>query len=115
MDLSLLGEIKFGEGAVYQIKYKCSWCGGVLNNQTEERFKSFGNCCPACNTKYAQNAFNKHTEREVTATDRLIRQTREEMDILAIQLDRDISEQERKQVVDEMEKKFIKIKMLKRE
>lgn len=115
MDLTSLGHMKFGEGAVYQIKYACSCCNQPLKNQTEQSFKERGNCCPACNTKYAQIAFTQHTEREVTATERLIRQTREEMDILSIQLDRDISEQERKQVVNEMEKKFIKIKMLKRE
>lgn len=113
MDLTLLGEIKFGEGAKWNLHYKCAWCNQPLHNQTEEKYRERGNCCPTCNTKYAQIAFNQHTDREVTATERLIRQTRLEMDTLAIKLDGDISEEERKQVVGEMEKKFIKIKMLK--
>ncbi len=102
----------FGEGATWDMKYKCA-CGKPLHNQTEEKYRERGNCCPTCNTKYAQIAFSQHTDREVTATERLIRQTRLEMDTLAIRLDDDISEQERKQVVGEMEKRFLKIRMLK--
>jgi len=91
MDFATLN-MKFGADTKWSLHYKCAWCGGALSNQSEEKFKERGNCCPACNTKYAQIAFTQHTEREVTATDRLIRQTRLEMDTLALRLEEPISE-----------------------
>lgn len=112
MDFAQL-QMKFGADTKWTLAYKCAWCNQPLHNQTEEKYRERGNCCPTCNTEYAKIAFSQHTDREVTATERLIRQTRLEMDTLAIKLDGDISEQERKQVVGEMEKRFIKIKMLK--
>jgi len=114
MDFATLN-MKFGADTKWTVGYKCAWCTKVLENQSEEKFKERGNCCSACNTKYAQIAFTQHTEREVTATDRLIRQARLEMDTLALRLEEPISEEERKEIVGHMERKFVKIKMLKRE
>jgi DNA-directed RNA polymerase subunit RPC12/RpoP len=112
MDFAQL-QMKFGADTKWCVAYRCAWCSQPLQNQTEEKHRERGNCCPACNTKYAQNAFNNHPEREVTATDRLIRQTRMEMDTLALRLEEPISETERLEVVENMKRKFVKIKILK--
>jgi len=114
MDLTQY-QIKFGPNTKWEPSHKCSWCSRPLQNQNEKNYIEKGNCCSACNTKYAQIAFTQHTEREVTATERLIRQTRLEMDLLSLSLDKPISEEERQRVVNQMELKYIKIKMLKGE
>lgn len=115
MDLDILRDMKFGEGTVWTCKKTCGWCSRPLKNQTDERFKISGNCCGECNTKYGKMAMYENHEREVSHRDRLIRQTRLEMDVLALRLDNPISEKERLEIVGEMERKHIKIKMLKGE
>lgn len=104
-----IGNIEF----VPKIKYSCGWCSRPLKNQTEERFKISGNCCPECNTLYGKIAMEENKESEISHRDRLIRQTRMEMDLLALKLDENISEEKRLEIVGQMERKHIKIKMLK--
>lgn len=113
MDLDIMREMKFGEGTVWTIKYKCGWCEKPLHNQSESKYKISGNCCSLCNTKYAKMAFAENHEREITQAERAIRQTRLEMDILALELDKQITEEKRLEIVWAMERKHIKIKMLK--
>lgn len=113
MDFATLN-MKFGEGTVWTEKYLCQWCLKTpLTNQTFEKYKDRGNCCSECNTKYAKIAMEENKESEISHRDRLIRQTRMEMDVLALKLDEEISEKERLEIVGEMERKHIKIKMLK--
>lgn len=113
MDLDIMREMKFGPETVWEIKYKCGWCAKPINTQDENRYKAFGNCCGACNTFYGNKAITEYTEREVTQTERLIRQSRWEMDLLSLELDKPISEERRVEIVNKMEQKFIKIKLLK--
>lgn len=115
MDLDIMREMKFGPETVWTHKFKCGWCSRPLKNQTEERFKISGNCCGECNTKYGKIAMEENKESEISHRDRLIRQTRLESDIIALELDKPISEERRLEIVGILEQKFIKIKMLKGE
>lgn len=114
MDFATLN-MKFGEGTVWTCKFKCGWCSKPLKNQTEERFKISGNCCSECNTLYAKIAMEENKESEISHRDRLIRQTRLEADIIRVQLNEPISKSKEKELHDLLERKMIKIKMLKDE
>lgn len=113
MDLDILREMKFGPETVWTMKTNCPWCGGRLINHNEDSFKRNGNCCSKCNTHYGKIAIEKNHERQITQTDRIIKQTRLEMDTIAMRLDEAITEEERLEIVGKLERKFIQIKMLK--
>lgn len=115
MDLDILREMKFGPETVWLSKTKCGWCKRPLIDQTEDRYKDRGNCCSECNTKYGKIAMEENKESEISHRDRLIRQTRLESDLIALELDKPISEERRLEIVGILEQKFIKIKMLKGE
>lgn len=115
MDLDIMREMKFGPETVWTHKFKCGWCSRPLKNQTEERFKISGNCCSECNTLYAKIAMEENKESEISHRDRLIRQTRLESDLIALELDKPISEERRLEIVGMLERKYVKIKMLKGE
>lgn len=114
MDFATLN-MKFGEGTVWTCKFKCGWCSKPLKNQTEERFKISGNCCSECNTLYGKIAMEENKESEISHRDRLIRQTRLESDLIALELEKPISEERRLEIVGILEQKYIKITMLKGE
>ena len=115
MDFATLN-MKFGEGTVWTQKYLCQWCLKTpLTNQTFEKYKDRGNCCSECNTLYGKIAMEENKESEIGHRDRLIRQTRLESDLIALELDKPISEERRLEIVGLLERKYVKIKMLKGE
>lgn len=105
--------MKFGEDTKWIMKTKCPWCDKPIHEQTEARFKQKGNMCDRCSANITKRVQEHNYERDITETERLIKQTRLEMDTIALRLEENISEQEAKRIYDELEKEFIKIKMLK--
>lgn len=115
MDLDIMREMKFGSETVWTCKTTCGWCQKKLINHSLQSYTDRGNCCSECNTLYAKIAMQENKESEISHRDRLIKQTRLESDLIALELDKPISEERRLEIVGLLEQKFVKIKMLKGE
>ena len=109
MDFTIL-QMKFGEDTKWTVKYKCAWCQKPLSNQTEDKYKQYGNICSRCNVDKSQPSM---TALEIIRTKKLIQEHHDNMSLLAEGLDLDITEEERQIIVMKMEDEFNKIKALK--
>ena len=109
MDFTIL-QMKFGEDTKWTVKYKCAWCEKPLSNQTEEKYKQYGNICSRCNVDKSQPSM---TSLEIIRTKKRIVEHREVMESLAAGLEFDITEAERQLIEFKMEEEFNKIKALK--
>lgn len=119
MDLTLLGEIKFGEGAKWSPRYKCSWCEKALRNQTEERYLQKGNMCEECSAKIHNSLMERNmTEKQIgdaKEISRKIKEKQELMDLLSEGLDvKDLPENERQIIYHKMRMIYDDIKQLRR-
>lgn len=113
MDFEYLGRL-YEEDAPLQMKYYCAWCNKALLNQTEKKYREKGNCCPECSARFTRKLLEINTEREVTMRNRKIESLREEMDYLGLELDYEVSEKERSDIVKKMEEIFEEIKRIKK-
>lgn len=109
MDFTIL-QMKFGEDTKWTVKYKCAWCEKPLSNQTEDKYKQYGNICPRCNVDKSQPSM---TALEIIRTKKTIIEHREVMESLAAGLEFDITEAERQLIEFKMEEEFKKIQALK--